>query len=1160
LKRTRQLLAMLCILYAGISFAQTGNNLRERIFMPSTDTIQLDTLSIINGSEIVFMADGSIADSSHYEIDYFNSILILKQPVVDSLRVVYRAFPINFSMEMRNKDIRLIEPDARGMANPFAYVYDMNTQGADIFKMEGLNKNGSISRGVTFGNNQDLAVNSNMSLQLSGKVNERVSILAAITDHNIPIQPDGNTYQLQDFDQVYIQLFDEHSKLTAGDFQLSRPNSYFMNYFKRAQGGHFSTATNIGKDKAVNKTSASAAVSRGKFSRNMIQGMEGVQGPYRLRGAENETFIIVLSGTENVYIDGKLLKRGQEYDYVIDYNTAEVTFTANTLITKDKRIVVEFQYSDRNYARSVFTFGNEIESSRLRANFNFYTEQDAKNQSLLQDLSPEQKALMASIGDSLNHAISPNVDSVGFSSNQVLYRLSDTIAGGVKYDSIYVYSTDPANAYYRVGFSQVGENRGNYRQVSSTANGKVFQWVAPVNGIPQGTHEPITLLITPKKRQMATFGGEYKISNTTRATFELAASNNDINTFSSLHNENNTDIAFKVGVINESPLNTSAQSGWVLTSKANYEQVNRNFKEIERFRTVEFERDWNILQKDFSQGQHITTLGAGLSRAGVGAFAYEFSSFNSQSEYNASLNSISAKYTKSKYDFDFAGSNLKSDGFEMQTNFLRHRGSLARRMKYFTVGLWEDFERNMMHKQGDENLLSASSYQYFEWEAFVSNPDTAVNKYSLRYRQRYDDLPFENQLARATFGESVTFDFGLNKNPNSVLRGSSTYRRLTITNENLINAQPEETVLGRLEYSLRVLKGAVTSNTFYEVGSGLEVKKEFTFIEVPAGQGVYAYIGDLNNNGVKDLDEFEIAPMPDLARYIKVFTPTSEFVRVYSNQFNQALNINPAAVWSVNSGFKKFASRFANQTAYRIDRRTGMNDAIASFNPFYKEVQDTMLLSLNSSVRNTIFFNRNSSKYGFDYSWQDNRNKNILVNGFESRTHIFRNLRSRWNITRVWMVNFDITQGKKTNESEFLKNRNFLINYQEVEPRLVYQPNTNFRASLLYKFAEKKNLPSMGGEEAISNNFGTEIKYAILDKGNLLFNLNYIINEFNAAENTLLAFEMLEGLQIGKNITWSVSYQKNLSQNMQVNINYTGRGSETAPTVHTGGIQVRAFF
>jgi hypothetical protein len=178
----------------------------------------------------------------------------------------------------------------------------------------------------------------------------------------------------------------------------------------------------------------SGAVSKGKFARNTIQGIENNQGPYRLKGADNELFIIVLSGTEKVYIDGKLVERGQENEYVIDYNTSEITFTAKQIITKDKRITVEFQYSERNYNRSLYYVGEEYKSNKLDLGFHLFSEQDNKNKPLLQSLNDNQKAIMSSVGDSINQAVDYTIDTIDFNPSIILYEQVDTMIEGRLYD------------------------------------------------------------------------------------------------------------------------------------------------------------------------------------------------------------------------------------------------------------------------------------------------------------------------------------------------------------------------------------------------------------------------------------------------------------------------------------------------------------------------------------------------------------------------------------------------------------------------------------------------------------------------------------------------------------------------------------------------------
>ena len=1114
------------------------------------DTIQIDSLSIYASS---FRIEG-ISKNSYTLLPAEGKLVWKERPAVDSITVSYQVFPINFSKTYQHKSTNLLRQNQQGASNPFKYQTPPPSAASNFSK---LDKQGSISRGINFGNNQNLGVNSNLNLQLSGQLTDQIGILAAISDENIPIQPDGNTQQLQDFDQVYIQLYSKRTRLTAGDYQTQSKDSYFLKYNKRLRGGAFETRFIHGKDKQwQQRVGLSAAISRGKFARNIVQGQEGNQGPYRLEGAENEAFIIILSGTERVFIDGRELKRGQENDYIIDYNKAEIIFTAKQPITKDKRIIIEFQYSSQAYSRSLITYQQGLKNDKWDVRFDVYAEQDAKNQPLQQELTDSEREILIQAGDDIDAAISSGIEVVEFEDDRVLYKLTtDTVNGQV--DSIFVYSTNPDSAIYQLRFSDVGLGNGNYIPITSAANGQVYEYVAPINGIRQGQFEPIIVLISPKLRQMASAGGSYKISQNSKVSFDVAVSRNDLNTFSDNDDGDNVGNAFFVQYNGRKHLSEDT-SNWAITTMIRHEQVTTEFREIEFFRSAEFDRDWNVRNLEFRNNQFLPSASLGLARSETGHARYEFQSYLAGSQYEATRHGANIKLNHKGYDLSYLGSLTSTEGENFNSEFNRHRTLLSKNFRKLKVGYRDDLEFNQQKSPESDSLL-ASSYQFWEWEAFIASVDSSINTFKLSYTQRTDYGVLNNDMRESTFGQSYGLSFALLENRNSQLKATTTYRILEVRNNTLYSDAPEENLLARLEYTIRLLKGGLTSTSFYEIGSGLEERRDFVYVEVSPGQGVYSWT-DYNDNGIKEQNEFEIAVFADQADYVRASVQTNDFIRTYTNQFNQSLFIQPARFIRENSGIKGFIKKFSDQVAYRIERKTNREDDLNRFNPFYTDVVDSNLISINSSFRNTLYFNRNSRDYGAEYTYTSNSTKNLNTTGFDG-TQQWKHLTDlRYNVSKDWQINLILSASEKRVTSDLFENRNYTLTINDVEPKLTYQPNPSFNVIASYKVSSKENIAVSDGENSSEQNAGLELRFNQPGKGSLTAKANYIEITYEGDALSPIAYDMLQGLLPGTNGTWEATYQRTLGKNLQMNLTYFGRISENTDVVHSGGVQVRAFF
>jgi hypothetical protein len=76
------------------------------------------------------------------------------------------------------------------------------------------------------------------------------------------------------------------------------------------------------------------------------------------------------------------------------------------------------------------------------------------------------------------------------------------------------------------------------------------------------------------------------------------------------------------------------------------------------------------------------------------------------------------------------------------------------------------------------------------------------------------------------------------------------------------------------------------------LGSGQEQKLAYTYVQVPAGQGQYTWI-DYNNDGVQQVNEFALATFQDQATFVRILTPTNEYIKTNNVQYNQTLSLNP---------------------------------------------------------------------------------------------------------------------------------------------------------------------------------------------------------------------------------------------------------------------------
>ena len=441
------------------------------------------------------------------------------------------------------------------------------------------------------------------------------------------------------------------------------------------------------------------------------------------------------------------------------------------------------------------------------------------------------------------------------------------------------------------------------------------------------------------------------------------------------------------------------------------------------------------------------------------------------------------------------------------------------------------------------------SHKFLEYEGYFGIGDTAKVYVELGYNYRTTDSLQVNKIERVNVANTYFLRSKLLQSKTADLSLFINYR--TVDN---INFKDEESLNSRISYRQQLFKNAISLQTVFETSSGTLPQQEFNYVEVDTGLGFYTW-NDYNNNGIQEVDEFEIAQFQDQANYVRVLLPTIDFLKTNQNKFSQSLTLNPTR-WTQKKGFKKLLSHFTNQSFLLIDSKKEKVGTSFNFNPF--SINDKVL-ALNMNIKNSLFYNRGKQKYSTTYTYLKSSIKTAFSFGDQENNSTSHQLLFSHKMGKFWLMDIKGTISEIKSESQSYSSRNFLLDNYNINPKLSYIYNNNSRFEFAYNFKNKENQLS-GFETLQLHNLGANFRYAQNQKFSINTSLNYIINNFEGNLNSPVSYQMLEGLQPGTNYTWNLTLQKKISSYLDINFNYLGRKSEITKTVHTGTIQLRASF
>lgn len=1122
----------------------------DTLLININNTYRIRSLNILPSTEEIRVSS-HLLTTSDYKIDYSNGTIALtansKYSLLDTIFISYQTIKLNLNKEYKRRSLS-VRYDDKSLDTIRVAKKEIPFTSETIFGSN-MQKSGAIVRGFTIGTNRDFTLNSGLRLQLSGKLSDEIDLVAALTDENTPIQPEGNTEKLDELDKVFIELRHKNVIGTFGDYELNLRDNELSQITRKLQG--LKGELLFGDTKGT----VAIAASRGKFNTNQFNGSDGNQGPYRLNGINNERAIIIIAGSEKIYIDGVQLKRGENNDYIIDYSNAEITFTPKRLITSASRISVDFEYTDQNYRRNFFgaDFSTKLLSDNLKVGIGYFREGDDENSPIDFSFTEEDLNILSSAGDNRYNAARSGVslalpDSTG--KVQGVYSKIDTVIFAQPF-SYYKYAPGSIFSIYNVSFTYVGEGSGDYIK-ESLGN---YKFVGKNNG----SYLPVIFLPLPQLKQLGNLSLSANIIEGIKIDLDLSGSSWDKNKFSTNDDNDNYGYARKI-MIDVIPKDVTIGDLYLgkigLSFKDRF--IQSRFTSLDRIDEVEFSRYYN-LPSQLSQDQILREAvlnylpSQNISINTKYGFLKQGDQFSSDRIFSG-LKAADPKLYEFNYEVDYVSSKNST----INSSWFRQNGKAFYLFSDFKMGVDFLAEDKRERNSGKDSLL-ITSLKYSEFAPSLEMAGISGFDGKISYSFREESFPLSGKMIKQSnaVGQNYQLNYkGLKEFTTSL---SVTFRDKKYTdNFRLQGFSDNQTVLLLSRSRLNLWNGAVQGDIYYQAATEQSAKFEKVFLRVPKGTGNYIYLGDLNNNGIPEENEFQITSYE--GDFILVTIPTDKLFPVMDLKANTRLRIDFSRMFSDNNFFTSVLKPIATETSWRIEENSKEPDTKKIY-----LMNVSHFLNDSTTIRGTQLFQhdinlfQNSSELSFRLRYIQRKSLNQFSGGIERGYFRERGLRIRFRM--IEEIN---------NQTEFINQADNLIS-----PPTSNRARTVTRNDLTTDFSYRPAKDIEVGFKVATGRSQDDFPKAptIVDQNSVTLRINFSFENIGRlrieAERTELTsnsnifnipYEITRGNVIGKNYFWRVFFDYRLSGFIQTSLSYDARLQGTSRVIQTMRAEARAYF